>query len=140
MEKGRYVIQEHHARKLHWDFRLEMDDVLKSWALPKTPIVRKGEKRLAIQTEDHDLSYIDFEGEIPEGLYGAGKVTIWDTGIYELESRKPEKLVFILKGDKMKGRYTLLKWKRRGEKNWLFFQATDKPKKKGTKKENKKEE
>ncbi|MGQ9514432.1 MAG: DNA polymerase ligase N-terminal domain-containing protein [Thermoproteota archaeon] len=116
-----FVVQEHHATHLHWDFRLEMDGVLKSWAIPKEPPMVAGVKRLAVQVEDHPLEYADFEGEIPEGEYGAGTVTIWDKGTYDLKERTNEKLLIYLHGKKMKGEYCLLKFKRSGEKNWLFF-------------------
>ena len=95
-----FVIQKHHARNLHWDSRLEMDGVLKSWAVPKEPPTESGIKRLAIQVEDHDLDYADFEGEIPEGEYGAGTVEIWDKGMYSLMDRKPKKIMFELHGEK----------------------------------------
>jgi DNA ligase D-like protein (predicted 3'-phosphoesterase) len=117
---GRFVVQRHDASRLHWDFRLEMDGVLKSWAVPKEPPTRPGLRRLAVAVEDHDLDYIDFEGVIPEGEYGAGTVEIWDGGNFELESRKPEKLVFELRGEKMKGRYTLVHFTEKAE-NWLLF-------------------
>ena len=117
---GRFVVQRHDASRLHWDFRLEMDGVLKSWAVPKEPPTRPGLRRLAVAVEDHDLDYIDFEGVIPEGEYGAGTVEIWDEGDFELESRKPDKLVFELRGEKMKGRYTLVHFTEKAE-NWLLF-------------------
>lgn len=117
---GRFVVQRHDASRLHWDFRLEMDGVLKSWAVPKEPPTRPGLRRLAVAVEDHDLDYVDFEGVIPEGEYGAGTVEIWDKGNFELESRKPEKLVFELRGEKMKGRYTLVHFTEKAE-NWLLF-------------------
>lgn len=118
---SRFVIHKHKARKLHWDLRLEMGGVLKSWAVPKQPPLRQGIKRLAVQVEDHALSYIDFEGEIAEG-YGAGTVEIWDAGTYELESKHAEKIVIVLHGKKLKGRYCLVKFKKEGmKKNWLFF-------------------
>jgi len=120
--KGKFVVQEHHATRLHWDFRLEIDGVLKSWAVPKEPPMRPGVRRLAVQVEDHQLDYIDFEGVIPEGEYGAGTVHIWDHGTYTLESRKPEKLVFELHGEKMKGRYVLLHFTDKPE-NWLLFKT-----------------
>ena len=119
---GRFVVQEHHATRLHWDFRLEMDGVLKSWAVPKEPPTRPGVRRLAVQVEDHPLDYIDFGGVIPEGEYGAGTVRIWDRGTYALESRKPEKLVFELHGERMRGRYVLLRFTDKPE-NWLLFKT-----------------
>jgi DNA ligase D-like protein (predicted 3'-phosphoesterase) len=117
-----FVIHEHHASHLHWDLRLEMNGVLKSWAVPK-PIPRtKGEKRLAIQVEDHPLEYAKFHGVIPEGNYGAGKVIIWDNGKYELIERTPSKIVVEFKGKKLKGTYCLIKTSYGGKKNsWLFF-------------------
>ena len=119
---GRFVVQEHDASHLHWDFRLEMDGVLKSWAVPKTPPTKPGVRRLAVAVEDHDLDYIDFEGVIPEGEYGAGTVEIWDRGTYTIESRKPEKIVFELNGEKMKGRYPLVHFTDK-EENWLLFKT-----------------
>ena len=121
MGKKVYVIQEHHARRLHYDLRLEMDGVLKSWAIPKEPPLRKGVKRLAIETEDHPLEYAEFEGIIPEGSYGAGEVRIWDKGTYELEKKEKGKIVVRIRGKKLKGRYCLLRFK---EKNWLFFKLS----------------
>jgi len=118
----RFVIQKHNARKLHYDFRLEMDGALKSWAVPKVPSKQPDLKRLAIQVEDHDLSYIDFEGEIEEGSYGAGEVEIWDKGTYEIEAKRPEKIVFHLDGKRLKGRYTLLRMKW-GKDQWLLFKT-----------------
>ncbi len=118
-----FVVQEHHATRLHWDFRLEMKGVLKSWAVPKEPPKKEGIKRLAIMVSDHDIGYADFEGEIPGGQYGAGKVKIWDKGTYEIESQEKDKIVFVLKGKKMKGKYTLLKFDKAGEKEWLLFKV-----------------
>jgi len=123
-----FVVHKHEATHLHWDLRLEIDGVLKSWAIPKEPPTTKGTKRLAIQVEDHPLDYAKFEGEIPEGLYGAGKVKIWDKGAYELESKKQNKIVFKLNGKKLKGKYVLLKTKygNKPEKSWLFFKIDKK--------------
>lgn len=127
--RKRFVVQEHDATNLHWDFRLEMDGVLKSWAVPKVPPTEPGLRRLAIQVEDHDLDYIDFEGVIPEGKYGAGTVEIWDSGEYDLESRGSDKIVFVLSGGKMKGRYALVRTRFRGdEKNWLMMKTKTKTK------------
>ena len=114
-----YVIQKHQATRLHYDLRLEMDGVLRSWAIPKTPPIEKGIKRLAVQVEDHPLEYANFEGTIPEGMYGAGKVEIWDKGRYILKGKKEDKLIFEIRGDKLKGDYCLIRFK--GKKNWLFF-------------------
>jgi bifunctional non-homologous end joining protein LigD len=121
----RFVVQEHHATHLHWDFRLEMDGVLKSWAIPKVPPTKLGIKRLAVPVEDHPLDYIDFKGVIPEGEYGAGVVKIWDSGTYELESRTPSKIVFRLLGKKMRGRYVLIQTKWGKGVNWLLFQTKE---------------
>lgn len=137
--KLRFVIQEHHASHLHYDFRLEMPEneksrnyVLKSWAVPKNIPDEIGVKRLAIQVEDHDVDYIDFEGTIEEGNYGAGEVKVWDNGKYDLISEKynekgnPKELVFNLYGKKLKGEYALVKTKGFGggkskENSWLIF-------------------
>jgi len=114
-----YVIQKHQARRLHYDLRLEMNGVLKSWAIPKTPPTEKGVKRLAVQVEDHPVDYANFEGTIPEGHYGAGTVEIWDRGQYILKERDEDKLVFEIKGNKLRGDYCLVRFK--GRENWLFF-------------------
>ncbi len=115
-----YVIQEHHAKRLHWDLRFEIGKVLKSWALPKVPPEKEGEKRLAVQVDDHPLEYALFEGNIPEGNYGSGKVKIWDRGTFEVVEQTDKKLVVNIKGDKLQGKYCLLHFKP-NEKNWLFF-------------------
>jgi DNA ligase D-like protein (predicted 3'-phosphoesterase) len=114
-----YVIQKHDASHLHYDLRLEMDGVLKSWAIPKEPPAVKGVKRLAVQVEDHPVEYANFEGEIPEGEYGAGTVEIWDKGFYVLRERTEDKLVFEIQGEKLRGLYCLIRFK--DKKNWLFF-------------------
>ena len=120
-----FVIQSHNASHHHYDLRLEIDGVLKSFALPKTPPTEHGVKRLAIQTEDHALEYANFEGEIPKGHYGAGTVTIWDKGGLVVEDRREnENILFELSGKKMQGRYALIKTKIggvKGDRNWLFF-------------------
>src|SRR4030042_2128093 len=124
MKKLKYVIHEHWAKHHHFDLRLEMDGVLKSWAIPKDIPKKSGGKRLAIHVEDHEISYANFKGTIAKG-YGAGKVEIWDKGSYELETLKPDKkIVFIIKGSKLKGRYCLLHFKPK-EKNWLFFKVKE---------------
>jgi bifunctional non-homologous end joining protein LigD len=115
-----FVVHKHHATHLHYDLRLEMDGVLKSWAVPKEPPLKEGTKRLAIAVEDHELSYKDFEGVIPEGHYGAGKVEIWDNGEYTLEEREKNKIVVEFKGKKLKGRYALI---HTNNDQWLFFKT-----------------
>ena len=104
-----FVIQKHAARRLHYDLRLEMDGVLKSWAVPKEPPKTAGVKRLAVQVEDHPIEYADFEGIIPEGHYGAGKVEIWDKGSYILKERR--RIIFKLNGGRLRGAYVLLRFK-----------------------------
>jgi DNA ligase D-like protein (predicted 3'-phosphoesterase) len=124
MGRLRFVIHRHDASRLHYDLRFEKDGVLKSWAVPKEPPADFGTKRLAVAVEDHDLDYISFEGTIPAGEYGAGTVEIWDGGEYELAEYKPgEKWVVELFGNRLTGRYALVRMKNKGEKNWLFFKT-----------------
>lgn len=122
-KKPIFVIQKHKATHLHYDFRLEKDGVLKSWAIPKEPPKEVKIKRLAIQVEDHSLGYEDFEGEIAEGLYGAGTVEIWDKGYYEPINFQTKEIIFKLSGRKLKGTYCLIKIQPKNpeDKNWLFF-------------------
>jgi DNA ligase D-like protein (predicted 3'-phosphoesterase) len=122
LERPIYVIQEHHASRLHWDLRFEFDDVLKSWALPKIPPQKKGEKRLAVAVPDHPLEYAQFEGEIPKGNYGAGTVKIWDSGTFDIIENESKKIVVNIHGKKLQGNYCLLHFKPQ-EKNWLFFKT-----------------
>ncbi|HSJ18253.1 MAG TPA: non-homologous end-joining DNA ligase [Solirubrobacterales bacterium] len=114
---ARFVVHEHHARRLHWDLRLERDGVLVSWALPRGLPPDPGENRLAVHTEDHPLDYIDFEGEIPTGEYGAGEVRIWDRGTYEAEKFEPAKVVVRLDGERARGRYALFQTR---DDNWMI--------------------
>jgi bifunctional non-homologous end joining protein LigD len=118
-----FVVQEHHARRLHYDFRLERDGVLKSWAVPKGIPESAEDKRLAVETEDHPLDYAKFHGEIPKGEYGAGEVIIWDRGTYEPKVWNEKMVEVILKGKKLKGRFVLVPLKRAGEKSWLMLKA-----------------
>ncbi|PIY60163.1 hypothetical protein COY95_03190 [Candidatus Woesearchaeota archaeon CG_4_10_14_0_8_um_filter_47_5] len=127
----KYCIQKHHARHLHYDLRLELNGVAKSWAIPKEPSCEEGVKRLAVQVDDHELSYIDFEGTIPEGEYGAGTVELWDTGFWEPESIREKKIVAHIYGTRLKGRFTLLNFK---GTNWLFFKSQESKGKKEDKK------
>jgi len=128
--QNRFVVQEHHATRLHHDFRLEIpasseggEWVLKSWAVPKGVPIEKEIKRLAVQVEDHPVEYIDFEGTIPEGEYGAGTVKIWDSGYYELIKRTSKEIEFTLKGKKLKGKYVLLYTGWKGKNSWLIFKT-----------------
>lgn len=140
-KKLSFVVQRHKASHLHYDFRLEMDGVLKSWAVPKGPSLNPGDKRLAMMVEDHPYDYKDFSGIIPEGNYGAGIVEIWDKGTYsalkEKASEDDEKLLraglkagslkFVLKGKKLKGEFALVKLKnnKAGDNSWLLIKHND---------------
>ena len=120
IQEGRtYVIQKHAATHLHYDLRLEMDGVLKSWAVPKTPPEEAGVRRLAVEVEDHPIEYASFQGTIPEGEYGAGTVEIWDRGVFTLLERKENKISVDIHGRKLKGTYFLIRLK--DTRNWLFF-------------------
>jgi bifunctional non-homologous end joining protein LigD len=119
-----FVVQEHHARALHWDFRLEHDGVLVSWALPKGVPTGPKQNHLAVQTEDHPIEYGGFEGTIPNGEYGAGQVTIWDHGTYDLEEWREDEVKFVLHGQRAHGRYALI---HTGETNWLLHRTREQP-------------
>lgn len=138
-EKGmfRFVVQRHDATRLHYDFRLEMDGVLKSWAVPKGPSMNPADKRLAVEVEDHPVSYIGFKGTIPEGNYGAGTVQVWDNGFYfpineksekiserqALQNLKKGELKVLVKGKKIQGEFVLVRMK--DGKNWLLIKHKD---------------
>jgi len=138
-KKLHFVVQKHSASHLHYDFRLEMEGVLKSWALPKGPSTNPAEKRLAVNVEDHPYDYKDFEGAIPKGEYGGGEVIIWDKGTYHSVETKnteeSEKLLFdglkkghisfILDGKKLKGEFALVQMKKRGKNTWLLLKKND---------------
>lgn len=136
--RPRFVVQQHQARTLHYDFRLEAGGVLKSWAVPKGPSADPEDKRLATMTEDHPLEYEDFEGEIPAGEYGAGQVIVWDTGTYENqttgEGDEPLDVAeaigrghvsVFLRGRKLRGGYALTRMRRRGREAWLLVKKAD---------------
>ena len=134
-----FVVQKHRTSRLHYDVRLELDGVLKSWAVPKGPSLNPQEKRLAIMVEDHPLEYRTFEGVIAEGSYGAGEVIVWDQGRYrplagETKEAMQEQihkqlkrgaLRFLLFGEKLRGEYALIRQKRLGEKAWLLIKKRD---------------
>jgi bifunctional non-homologous end joining protein LigD len=137
-KKPIFVVHEHHASHLHYDLRLEINGVLPSWAIPKGPPLKVGEKRLAVATEDHPLEYATFKGVIPEGSYGAGVVKIWDKGTYENakedyglsmeECLQQGSIEVLFKGKKLKGLYALIRTHFRDtDKNWLFFKIKKKP-------------
>ena len=127
---SRFVIQKHDASRLHYDFRLEMEGVLKSWAVPKGLPWKRGEKHLAVEVEDHPIDYEDFEGVIPEGSYGGGTVMVWDRGSYLVHGEEPltalkkGRLHMVLEGKKIKGDWTLIRTRMEGGKNqWLLLKS-----------------
>lgn len=121
----RFVVQEHHARTHHFDLRLEKDGVFKSWALPKGVPEESGVSRLAIQVADHELTFGDFEGEISPGKYGAGKIRIWDRGSYAPLEWTTARIVFDVHGVKMAGRFTLIRFRRGGVRDWLLTRSRE---------------
>jgi len=137
LDKPIFVIQKHDASNLHYDFRLEVNGVLKSWAVPKGPSTDPREKRLAVPTEDHPLEYADFEGVIPEGEYGAGTVMVWDAGTYTNINKKDDrtvsmedslksgKVVVNLEGNKIKGGYALIRTGKGEKSRWLIIKKKD---------------
>lgn len=120
-----FVVQEHHARRLHYDLRLENGGILKSWAVPKGIPENPRQRRLAVETEDHPIEYANFEGSIPKGQYGAGTVKIWDKGNYETKVWEDNKIEFMLNGQRLKGRYILVRLKKAGDKDWLLLKGKE---------------
>jgi bifunctional non-homologous end joining protein LigD len=114
---ARFVVQEHSARRLHWDLRLEHEGTLKSWALPRGIPAHPDENRLAVHTEDHPLEYLDFEGDIPKGEYGAGTMRIWDRGTFEAEKFRENEVIATFGGERLRGRYALFQTR---EKDWMI--------------------
>jgi bifunctional non-homologous end joining protein LigD len=119
MARLKYAIQEHNASHLHWDLRLEQEGVARSWAVPKRPEFAGSVKRLLVEVDDHDIGYMDFEGTIPEGQYGAGSVKLYDSGFYEpIDIKEGRKWIICIEGSKLKGEFVLLHFK---DKNWLMW-------------------
>lgn len=151
-ERRIFVVQKHDASRLHYDFRLELDGVLKSWAVPKGPSLDPADKRLAVMVEDHPLEYATFEGGIPKGEYGGGTVMVWDTGWWEPDETwgkeakgagkgpllSPEEalakgeLKFVVHGKKLSGSWALVKTKWKGENNWLLIKHRDEAAREGS--------
>jgi DNA ligase D-like protein (predicted 3'-phosphoesterase) len=121
----RFVVQEHYARTHHFDFRLERDGVYKSWAVPKGMPEGPGVKRLAIKVEDHDVSFGDFEGQISEGQYGAGRVQIWDAGSYDPHLWTDSRILLTLYGRRLVGDYTLFRFTRGKPNEWLVLKSSE---------------
>src|SRR5438094_1803141 len=119
-KQPRFVVQEHHARRLHWDFRLERDGVLVSWAVPRGVPPDPKRNHLAVHVEDHPLDYIDFEGQIPKGEYGGGQVVVWDHGTYETVKWKQDEVMVVVHGERLEGRYVL--FQTRG-KDWMIHRV-----------------
>ena len=120
-----FVVQKHDATRLHYDFRLELDGVLVSWAVPKGPSLDPKDKRMAIQVEDHPMEWREFEGAIPKGNYGAGAVIVWDRGTYDMLRDDEDVLTFTLHGEKLHGRFTMRRFARGGENAWLLTKGKD---------------
>ncbi|MDD1694421.1 MAG: ATP-dependent DNA ligase [Methanoregula sp.] len=121
--QSRFVLHEHFARHHHFDFRLEHEGVLVSWAVPKGLPEQPGERRLAIAVEDHAPDYIGFEGTIPEGVYGAGEVKIADTGTYEPNLWETDRIEVVLHGARFSGKFALVRFKKAGDRDWLIIRA-----------------
>jgi bifunctional non-homologous end joining protein LigD len=135
----RFVVHKHDARRLHYDFRLELDGVLKSWAIPRGPSLEPSDKRLAMMVDDHPLDYRDFEGVIPKGEYGAGPVMIWDEGVFVAlnesdragsesafrEGLERGQFTFVVSGEKLKGEFALVRFPRGGDNAWLLVKKRD---------------
>ncbi|TME34601.1 MAG: DNA ligase D [Chloroflexi bacterium] len=126
-ETRRYVVHRHHATRLHWDVRLEMRGILASWAVPNGPPLEAGKRRLAVHTEDHPIEYLTFHGVIPDG-YGAGTMTIWDTGTYELLEEKPNELKLRMKGRRLDGEWVIVQTKQNEGRDWLMIKHGTPPK------------
>ena len=123
----RFVVQEHHATRLHWDLRLERDGALASWAIPNGIPADPADNRLAVHTEDHPLEYLEFEGEIPKGEYGAGTMRIWDRGTFETHKWEDKKVEITFHGERLRGRYGLFPIGRDGAENDWMIHRMDPP-------------